>query len=123
MPKFCPKVPITTRTYIWLYRILYITFGGVWIDSNGNLTVNKYLKYLGYFGFIVVTISSIIGFIYTRYSLINALSDSESFAIFYMLYSKALMLILHISVNLWYLNRNGMISVVKTESKIKILLN
>jgi hypothetical protein len=113
MPKFCPKVSITTRTYLWLYRGFYITFGGVWIDSNGNLTVNKYLKYFGYFGFIVMTISTIFGFIYSQYSLMNALSDSESFTTFYMICSTPLMQILHILVTLWYLNRNGIISVVK----------
>jgi hypothetical protein len=121
MPKFCPKVPITTRTYIWIYRILFITFGGVWIDSNGNLTVNKYLKYVGYFGFIVMTIPTILGYIYTRYSLINALSDSESFTTYYIICSTTLMQILHISVDLWYLNRNGIISVVKLSQKYKLL--
>ncbi len=107
MPKFCPKVPITTRTYIWLYRTLYITFGGVWIDLNGNLTVNKYLKYLGYFGFIVMTISITLGFIYVCGTLKTALSDLESLTPYYISCSTILMQILHISVNLWYLNRNG----------------
>ncbi len=113
MPKICSKVPLTTRTYIWLYRFICITFGGVWIDSNGKLTVNKYLKYLGYFGFIVMTICTILGFIYVRKTLKTVFSDLESLTPYYMTFSTNLMQILHISVNLWYLNRNGMISVVK----------
>ncbi len=107
MPKICSKVPLTTRTYIWLYRLIFITFGGVWIDSNGKLTVNKYLKYLGYFGFIEMTIFNILGFIYFRVTLKTAFSDSESLAPYYMTFSTTLMQILHILVNLWYLNRNG----------------
>ncbi len=112
MPKFCPKAPITTRTYIWFYRLLCITFGGVWIDSNGKLTVNKYLKYLGYFGFIAVTIGNILGFIYFQNLLKAAISDSKSVIPYYINCSTTLMQILHISVNLWYLNRNGIFSVV-----------
>jgi hypothetical protein len=113
MPKICSKVPLTTRTYIWLYRFICITFGGVWIDSNGKLTVNKYLKYFGYFGFIVMTICTILGFIYVRKTLKTVFSDLESLTPYYVTFSTNLMQILHISVNLWYLNRNGMISVVK----------
>jgi hypothetical protein len=107
MPKICSKVPLTTRTYIWLYRIFHITFGGVWIDSNGKLIVNKYLKYLGYYGFLVMTISNILGFIYVRARLETVFSGLESLTPYYVTFSKTLMQILHISVNLWYLNRNG----------------
>jgi hypothetical protein len=120
MHKFCPKVPITTRTYIWLYRILSITFGGVMIDSTGKLTVNKYLKFLGYFGFIAITISTILGFLHQRNSYMAALSYSESVKPYYMTCSSILMQMLHISVNLWYINRNGIKSFVKIYIK-KIL--
>ncbi len=84
MPKINAKVPITTRFYVWLYRILCITFGGVMIDSNGKLTVNKYLKFLGYFGFIAINISTILGFVHQRNSYIATFSDSESVTPYHM---------------------------------------
>jgi hypothetical protein len=113
MPKINAKVPITTRFYILLYRILCITFGGIMIDSSGQLIVNKYLKFLGYSGFIAMTISYILGFVHQRNSNMAAFTDSESVKPYYMTCSSILMQILHISVNLWYINRNGIKMVFK----------
>ncbi len=117
MPKIIAKVPLTIRFYIWLYRTLFITFGGVMIDSNGKLTVNKYLKFLGYFGFIAMTISTILGFVHQKNSNMAAFSDSKSVKPRYMTGLSTLMQILHISVNLWYINRNGIKSVFKIYKK------
>jgi hypothetical protein len=117
MPKIIAKVPLTIRFYIWLYRILWITFGGVMIDSNGKLTVNKYLKFLGYFGFIAFTISTILGFVHQRNSNMASFSDSESVKPYYMTNLSTLMQILLISLNLWYINRNGIKCVFKIYKK------
>ena len=40
---------------LWFSRILGLTFGGLTIDSNGRLFVNKYYKIYGYLFAVVVT--------------------------------------------------------------------
>ncbi len=39
------KVELMARAYIWFYRLLRLTFGGVSIDSENKFFVNKYVKY------------------------------------------------------------------------------
>jgi hypothetical protein len=48
MLKINSKVALIGRAYIWFYRILELTFGGVSIDSKNKFYVNKYLKYYGF---------------------------------------------------------------------------
>ncbi len=108
MPKIIVKVSLMVRACIWLYRILCITFGGITINSAGNISINKYLKYFGYFSFTALTTTTFLGFIYCLYSeelIIIYRSDRK------MLYSSICLTIItqmvHMTANLWYLNRNG----------------
>jgi len=108
MRELKPKVSLIMRIYVWFYRIIGITFGGLAFNEEGKLYANRYLKYFGHFTAIFITIVNISGFIYvmespqvievynsgqiTRYvsgALINGLQ------------------VFHVLVNLWYLNRNG----------------
>src|SRR5882724_439232 len=43
------KVLYFISVLLWFHRILGLTFGGLSIDSNGRIFVNKYYKFYGYF--------------------------------------------------------------------------
>jgi hypothetical protein len=63
MSKIDSKVALIAKAYIWFYRILGLTFGGVSIDSENKFYVNKYLKYYGLLSSIGITLYNITGFI------------------------------------------------------------
>ncbi len=108
MPKIIPKVSIMIRAYIWLYRILFITFGGITVNSTGKISINKYLKYYGYFNFTALTTVNILGFIYFLYSeemIIIYKLDPK--VIYYMVWLTTITQIIHMTANVWYLNLNG----------------
>ena len=52
------------KILLWFCRILGLTFGGLTIDSNGRLFVNKYYKIYGYLFTIVLIIYDIYFFTY-----------------------------------------------------------
>lgn len=108
MPKRSAKAYIM-RAYIWFYRMLFITFGGIAMDSNENLYFNKYLKYFGYFGGIIATMTTIFGFIYVRNSPhMTSIYNLGLFLTYYMIALVSALQIMHNFANLWYLNRNGL---------------
>jgi len=107
MPKLHTKASQMVRVYVWFYRILCITFGGIFINSSGKLCINKYLKYFGYFGSIVMTILNIIGFIYVVISeqMISLYKSSPN--TYYVTCMAMALQMTHITTNLLYLNKNG----------------
>ena len=50
------------KVLLWFSRIIGLTFGGLTIDSNGRLLVNKYYKIYGYLFAIVVTVYDVYHF-------------------------------------------------------------
>ena len=93
-------------TYLWFYRMIGITFGGLSIDSNGRFHINKYLKFFGYFYAIVFSFVFFIGFNYmltteTFKSLYTEDDHVAHYAV--ILYYSSQMF--HIIINLFYLNR------------------
>jgi hypothetical protein len=98
------------RIYIWLYRLLFITFGGITIRTKEKLTVNKFVKIYGYFGGITITLFNIIYFIYIKNSKqMSQLYESGLVFTYYLIELKLGLQSLHISAIVWYLNRNGFI--------------
>ena len=65
MGYLCRECPLIIKVYLWYYRLLQTTFGGLRINSNGQLFTNIYLKYYGYFALILIITSEI----YTGYLL------------------------------------------------------
>jgi hypothetical protein len=108
MRKINSKFPLMIRAYILLNRMLFITFGGVNIDSTGVIVLNKYLKYCGYFSFTIFTTANFFGFIYFALSEEMAIIyKSDSKILYYMICLITITKQLHMTANLWYLNRNG----------------
>jgi hypothetical protein len=109
MTRINSKVALIARAYIWFYRILGITFGGVSIDSENNFYVNKYLKYYGLLYTIVITLYNITGFLVfsTSDEVLAAYKYGQVMAYWVVILTN-LLLIFQIMVNLWYLNLNGM---------------
>jgi hypothetical protein len=104
MPRICLKVLFSKRTIIWFYRFISITFGGIAVNSNGNLCINKYFKYYGFFGGFLITFLNVIAFTITI-SLLQTNSQQNVNIFTAML--KTGSELLHISVSLWFLIRNG----------------
>jgi hypothetical protein len=116
------KNSIAFRIYIWLYRLLFITFGGITIRTKETLTVNKFLKIYGYFGGIIITLLNIIYVIYVKNSKqMSDLYESGFVLIYYLIALKLGLQSLHISAIVWYLNRNGfMFFKISNDIKISI---
>jgi len=108
MTRINSKVVLIARAYIWFYRILGLTFGGVSINSENKFFVNKYLKYYGIFSSILITLFYING-------IIVSLTSEEILAVYKygqdMIYWVGvltnLFLTIQIIVNLWFLNLNS----------------
>jgi len=101
------KVSSIMKIYIWLYRLLGLTFGGIVINSSGKLGVNYLIKYYGYLIAIFISISSI-------YSLVGSLHIHEMIPLFesgkillYVLIFKRSLRSMLVIGNLFYLNLNG----------------
>jgi len=108
MLRICPKVSFFKRTIIWFYRFISITFGGIAINSNGNLYINKYFKYYGFFGGFLITFLNITAFTITIILLqTDSQHGSESINSYFTLMLKSGSELLHMSVSLWFLIRNG----------------
>jgi len=108
MARICPKVSFSKRTIIWFYRFIGMTFGGIAINSNGNLYINKYFKYYGFIGGFLITFLNIIAFTITTSLLqTNSQHRTESINSYFTAILKTGSELLHISVSLWFLIRNG----------------
>ncbi len=112
MPKICSKVSFMIRAYIWFYRIFFITFGGITINSSNKLSINKYLKYYGWIGYIIATFAEILGYFYLNFSeqlKLNLLynSSSDLAIIYYAMCLTSFLQLFHINLNHLFLNQNG----------------
>jgi hypothetical protein len=109
MTRINSKVALIARAYIWFYRILGITFGGISIDSENKFFINKYLKYYGFLYNIVIILYNITGFlvISTSEEILAAYKYGQIW-VYWVIVLINLLLLFQIMVNLWYLNLNGM---------------
>ncbi len=55
------KVSIIIKIFIWFYRLIGLTFGGLVISSNEKLVSNKLLKRYGILTFILLSILNFYG--------------------------------------------------------------
>jgi hypothetical protein len=109
MSKINLKVALIARAYIWFYRMLGITFGGISINSENKFFVNKYLKYYGFLYTIVITLYNITVFlIFSTSEEVLAAYKYGQVVVYWVVILINLLLIFQIMVNLWYLNLNGM---------------
>jgi hypothetical protein len=102
------KVSLIIKIYIWFYRLIGITFGGLVINSNEKLVSNKLLKYYGILFFILLSISNIYGLINGLKSPQLISSYGSGFMILYLMI--LLIMILRLSLiflNYLYSNLNG----------------
>jgi hypothetical protein len=108
MPRIREKVSPIIKTYIWFYRIISITFGGITINSNQKISINRYLKYYGYFATILTTLFNI----FSIYLIFNSktlavLYNFDSILLYIISIIANVLQIIYVSANLWFLNRNG----------------
>jgi len=103
-----PKVSPIMKAYVWFYRIIGITFGGIAFNNEGKLYVNKYLTYYGYSTAVFITTSNIFGFIYAMKSReVTEIYNSGQVIVYLCGLLTSCLQVFHVLVNLWYLNRNG----------------
>ncbi len=91
------------RVYIWFYRLLGITFGGIAINSDEKLYSNRHLKYFGYLfalSFTTISITSFYFFVPSN----KAIYKSGELFVYCMVFATKGLQIIHGLVNLWYLN-------------------
>jgi len=100
------KTSKITKFLIWFYRVLFMTFGGIAINSEDKLYINKYLKYYGYCGLILIPLSNIIAF-YISMSKIPLDKNPGLVVTYYVSLLINGLQVFHVSANLWFMNRNG----------------
>jgi len=83
-----------------------MTFGGIAINSEDKLYINKYLKYYGYCGLILIPLSNIIA-LYVTMSKIPLDKNPGLIVTYYILLLTNGFQVIHVSANLWFMNRNG----------------
>jgi hypothetical protein len=102
------KCPLIIRIYLWYYRLLQTTFGGLTIDSNGDLATNKYLKYYGYIVGLLITATNILGFYYVLHSnLVVAIYNSGHILTYYLCITFNIIEKIRFVANLWFLQFYG----------------
>jgi hypothetical protein len=108
MPRISAKVSPIIKIYIWFYRFINITFGGITINSNQKLSINKYLKYYGYFAAITITLLNIfiIASIIVSKTMVS-LYNLGSIMPYFMSITTQVLQVFQVLANLWFLNRNG----------------
>jgi hypothetical protein len=102
------KCPLIVRIYLWYYRLLQTTFGGLTIDSNGDLATNKYLKYYGFIVGLLITVTEILGL----YSVLKSnfaveIYNSGSILTYYFCITFNIIDKIRVLANLWFLQFNG----------------
>jgi len=108
MSKIKSKVTLIARAYIWFYRIIGITFGGVNIDSENKLFFSKYLKYYGFLFSIVATLYNITGFlVFSTSDQFLAVYRSGQVMAYCLSFLISFLVVFQIIVNIWYLNLKG----------------
>jgi hypothetical protein len=102
------KVSLIIKIYIWFYRLIGMTFGGLVINSNEKLVSNKLLKYYGILTFILIAMSNFYGVINGLKSPQLISSYESGFMTLYLMI--LLIMILRLSLiflNYLYSNLNG----------------
>jgi hypothetical protein len=102
------KYPLIIRIYLWYYRLLQITFGGLTIDSNGQLATNKYLKYYGYIVGLLITATDILSLYFVLQSkLVVSIYNSGHILTYYLCIAFSIIEEIRFLANLWFLQFNG----------------
>jgi hypothetical protein len=108
MEFLCSKYPVIIKIYLWYYRLLQTTFGGLTIDSNGQLATNKYLKYYGFIAGLFITATDILGLYLVIHSdFIVAIYTSGYILTYYFIIIHLIIENIRVFFNLWYLQFNG----------------
>jgi len=104
----CNKYPLIIKIYLWYYRLLQTTFGGLTIDSNGQLSTNKYLKYYGYIVGLLITAINIYGlYIIIHSNIIVEIYTSGYILTYYFCITFSIIEKVRVFANLWFLQSNG----------------
>jgi hypothetical protein len=102
------KYPLIIKIYLWYYRLLQTTFGGLTIDSNGQLATNKYLKYYGYIVGILITAIDIYGlYIILHSKNVVEIYNSGYILTYYFLIIFSVIEKIRVFANFWFLQLNG----------------
>ncbi len=108
MPRIREKVSPIIKTYIWFYRFISITFGGITINSNQKLSINRYLKYYGYFTAILIILFNILSiYLWTSSKTMAELYNLGSIVPYFITITAYSLQLINVSANFWFLNRNG----------------
>jgi hypothetical protein len=109
MKILCNKYPLIIKIYLWYYRLLQTTFGGLTIDSNGQLETNKYLKYYGYIVGLLITATDVIYGIYVVFQsdIIVSIYNSGHILTYYLCITFCIIEKIRFLANLWFLQFNG----------------
>jgi hypothetical protein len=102
------KCPLIIKIYLWYYRLLQTTFGGLTIDSNGDLVNNKYLKYYGFIVGLLITATEILGlYLVIKSNLVVEIYNSGYILTYYLSIIFSVIEKIRVSANLWFLQFNG----------------
>jgi hypothetical protein len=102
------KCSLIIKIYLWYYRLLQTTFGGLTIDSNGDLATNKYLKYYGYIVGLLITAINILGFYHLFQSeLVVEIYNSGHILTYYFCITCSIIEKIRVFANLWFLQFDG----------------
>ncbi len=104
----CSKCPLIIRIYLWYYRLLQTTFGGLTIDSNGDSANNKYLKYYGYIVGLLITATDIYGlYVIFQSEFVASIYNSGHIMTYYFCITFSIIEKIRVFANLWFLQFNG----------------
>lgn len=79
---------LRVKTFLWYYRILHTTFGGLTIDSKDTLSINKYWKAYGIlFGLLIGIWNCTSLYFFSRTKIMNDLYESEFVTSYYLFMS------------------------------------
>ncbi len=102
------KYPLIIKIYLWYYRLLQTTFGGLTVDSNGQLATNKYLKYYGYIVGILITAIDIYGlYIIIHSNIVIEIYNSGYILTYYFSIILSVIEKIRVFANFWFLQLNG----------------
>jgi hypothetical protein len=102
------KCPLIIRIYLWYYRLLQTTFGGLTIDSNGDLATNKYLKYYGYIVGLFITATDIYGlYAIFQTEFVVSIYNSGHIMTYYFGITFSIIEKIRVFANFWFLQFNG----------------
>jgi hypothetical protein len=108
MKILCNKYLLIIKIYFWYYRLLQTTFGGLTIDSNGQLATNKYLKYYGYIVGLLITAIDIMNLYFIVQSeFVVSIYNSGHILTYYFCITFNIIAEIRVLANLWFLQFNG----------------